>query len=405
MRVWKTFVLLPLLIGAAAMLVPAALLLANLAAESVTGRPIVLFARLYGVEMPVTPTLTLGTLLHGDFQAEAARLAGPLTPVFPLAVRVKSELFYRLFRQSGSPYIDIGRGGELIEHPYIDEYCKRDLALFQIEAQAWLPHLLEMQEEVERRGKQFLYVITPSKVAQYPQFMPSGMRCPAPASARLGLLPMWRGMLDHAGVRYVDTTASVTAAKQQFPIALFPRGGAHWNMIGAAVAAQAIEAGLNASRSDKVFAPFTFTWTPAPAPIYPDDELSSLLNQLQPDLNFVSPLVTFHDEAPLTPCHPITVALVGGSFLHQPGAAIAQGTCRPHMEMWEYWTAYHITWPLPLGFVVWAGEPVEAAERDRNILAADVVIYEENEQLLARTRHGPLLYAFLKAHAAADRER
>ena len=41
-----------------------------------------------------------------------------------------------------------------------------------------------MQDILDARGKVFLYVITPSKVAQNPQYMPDGYTCPAAAKDR-----------------------------------------------------------------------------------------------------------------------------------------------------------------------------------------------------------------------------
>ena len=56
-----------------------------------------------------------------------------------------------------------------VPEEYLDDYCSRDLARFTPEAEAWAGKVREMEDFFEARGKIFLYVITPSKPAIYPE--------------------------------------------------------------------------------------------------------------------------------------------------------------------------------------------------------------------------------------------
>ena len=379
---------LDLLLGLAAIAIPALLLLADQVASALPPyHHIKITPGLVGVTEPIDPALTFARVLDGRWQAAAAQRVGSLSPLYPFAVRLKNQVLYSVFGLSGTPSITVGRGGSLLETGYIEEYCSRDLARFQQQAADWAPKLRQLQDAFAKRGKTFLYVITPSKVAQYPDLIPRGYPCPAPPGDRTGLLPMWRRALERAGVHYADTTLPVMAAHGRYPFVMYPPGGTHWNTVGAALATGTIAAALdNAS----VPAP-GFTWTMTPRPIWPDDDLASLMNVLGNIRRYAVPQVTLSAQPPAQGCRTLSIAIVGGSFMNRPGEDLAQGPCAPRVEEWQYWTVFDITWDH-------AGlekQPVDAAARDARLLATDILLYEENEELVARSQHGPALYGFI----------
>ena len=116
------------------------------------------------------------------------------------------------------------------------------------------------------------------------------------------------------------------------------------------------------------------------------------MNLLSPDRAYAVPRVALSAPAPPGGCRAVSVAIVGGSFMNRPAEDLALGPCRPHVEEWQYWSVFDITWPPGTD----GKAAVNPATRDAKLLAADVLIYEENEQLMARSNHGPALYAFLR---------
>ena len=382
MRRW-----LDLAIGLAAILVPAALLAAD---EIVAAIPpyhhIKITPGLTGVTLPINPEPTPARILDGAWQADFARMIGSRTPLYPFAVRLKDQVLFSVFGLSGIPAVLVGRGGALIEAEYAREYCTRNLASFAPLAQAWAPKIRQMQDAYERHGKRFVYVITPSKVAQYPDLLPAGYPCLASQADRDGLLPLWRQALTAAGVHFVDTTQVVMAAHGQYPFPLYPRSGTHWNAVGAALATNAIAAGLG----DPDLPPMAIHWTMMARPVWPDTDLAQLMNLLREGPLDPVPHVAL--SAPPGACKPVSVAVVGGSFMNRPAEYLAQGPCHPHVEEWQYWTVYDINWPPGID----AKASVDPAARDRKLLMADVMLYEENEQVMARSTQGPLFYAFLR---------
>jgi alginate O-acetyltransferase complex protein AlgJ len=384
MRRW-----LDLAIGLAAILVPAGLLLAD---EIVAALPpyhhIKITPGLTGVTLPIDPEPTAARLLDGAWQADYARMIGSRTPLYPFAVRLKDQILYSVFGLSGIPAVLVGRGGSLIEAEYAHEYCSRDRAAFAPLAKDWAPKIRQMQDAYERHGKTFLYVITPSKVAQYPDLLPAGYPCPAPPADREGLLPLWRQALTEAGVHFVDTTQGVAAAHGRYPFPLYPRGGTHWNSVAAALATNAIAAGLH----DALVPPMDIAWTMKARPVWPDTDLAQLMNLLREGPLDPAPYVALSAPPPPDGCRPVSIAIVGGSFMNRPAEYLALGPCRPHVEEWQYWTVFDINWPPGID----AKASVDPAARDRKLLTADVILYEENEQLVARSAHGPAFYDFLR---------
>src|SRR6185295_7871573 len=102
---------------------------------------------------------------------------------------------YRVFGASPNPLVMIGRSGQLFLPVYPKEYCSRDLSSFIPKAEIWAGRIRDMQNFFDRRGQAFLYVITPSKAAQYPEYIPLSYSCPATTTARTQKMEVWRTSL------------------------------------------------------------------------------------------------------------------------------------------------------------------------------------------------------------------
>ncbi len=388
-RRWYSWPHWPTLLGAAVLAPCALLLMVNLADQALFGRRIVIFpGHLDGVTMPDDAPLSLHDVLSGRFQAVTSRGIGAHQPLYAASVRLRNQIEYSVFGVAGTPFLTVGRHRQLIENAYIEDYCTRDVGRRLQGADAWAAKIRQMQDDVERRGKIFLYVLTPSKVAQYPAILPRGYPCPSTEADRTGLVPAWLQILRRHGVHVADAIAPVTAAHGAYPFNLWPQGGTHWNQVGSALGTQAVTAALQAQRHDGVFAPFTFTWHMTP-PQSPDNDLALLMNLRQTPDHYLVPALTV-TWGPAT-CRPVNVTVVGGSFMIAIAQLLGQGPCHPQIAEYEYWRADRLTWPG--GQIV--KTDVDEARRAREVMDADVLLYEENEQLLGRVQHGPALYDFL----------
>lgn len=390
---------LPAVLGALLLGVGAVLLLANLAVRAAApGREIKLFPGLHGVTQPPEQPLGLRAVLDGSFQRAAGQLVGSRVPLHPFAVRLRNQALYTLFREAAVPSLVVGAGGQLVERAYIDEYCSRNTAAFLPGARLRAGRIREMQDAAERRGQTFLYVLTPSKLAQYPDILPPGIPCPASPADRAGQVPAWLDALRAAGVHLVDTVAVLSAAQGRYPFRLYPKGGAHWNQVGGMLAGQAVSAGLEGLRRDGSFPTVPFAWRMSDRLDPLDTDLADLLNLLVAGAREPMPAVMAEQPPPLPGCTPRRVAVVSGSFGNALGSYLSLEPCRPVVAGYEYWRRRHETWD---GGRVTLGE-VDPAQRARDLEAADAILYEENEQVLGHSDHGRALYRFLLGRLPED---
>ena len=380
------------LLGVCALLLMSNLVLANL------GRPMKLVPGLAGVmaQPPAVDTSWTG-VLHGATQAELARRVAAYMPFYPWAVRLRDQVEYSVFSTTPLPSLTVGRHGILLESAYAVDWCSRDIAAWRPGAVRWAAKIRDMQDETERRGHAFLYVLTPSKVAQYPRYLPPGYTCPSRPADRAGLLPAWRAILHDAGVHVADTAAALSAAHAKYPFPLYPEGGTHWNAVGEAIGQQVVLAALDRLLPGRGFAPGRFTWTMQPHATGNDLDLARLMNLFVPAANGPEPVVSVQPAPPPAPCRPPRVVIVGGSFSHATVEALGSLPCQIPAAEYEYWRAYTLGWD---GHSMTISSGVDARTRDADVLGADVLIYEENEQTLSHPYHGQALWAFLQAHPA-----
>lgn len=386
----------PALAGASALAACAGLLIANMVIGLVAhGHEIrfwdhAAFSALTGVTDRIEKRrLTPRSAWDGSFQAAYAKGVGPRLPVFTFAVRVRNQVMFSLFGTSATQAVLAGAQHELVERAYTDDYCSRDLARFLPGARLWASQVRRMQDVVEGQGKAFLYVVTPSKIAQYPGFLPPGMPCPSTEADRVGLVPAWLALVRAAGVHVVDTTAVITAAHGRYPFPLYPNGGTHWNAVGATLAAQTVAGALAETRPD--FRREDFDWTMSDPPRGVDVDLASLMNLLWwPDARPV-PEVTLRPAPAPVSCTARSVVIVGGSFGHAIGEQLSEQPCHPMVTEYEYWHLLTLTWTD--GEV--AQLPFDEARRSRDLAGADVILYEDNEQMLGHSLHGKALFDYL----------
>ncbi len=342
---------------------------------------------LAGVAKPRPATWSLDAFLSGETQKAVSTNLGRMSPVFPISVRAKNQLVFSLFGGSAAPGVMIGRNGQLYEDIYIDEFCARDGVFDPSRLSLWSSTLRDIQQMAQARGKSFVFLISPSKAARYAEDLPKLAPCAARATTMPEKLAPYRAALDESHVRYVDGPALIDAEKSRQSIALFPRGGSHWNSVGGALAMR------DATRapSTSPIGVLDFTSAPAPEALGADRDLLDLLNLLWPDAHYPTATIGWAGEKGDCARAPRLLAL-GGSFLHQVLAAATLAPCPPQIDYWFYMrTADN---GIELGHYRRApgdasnGERLAATseELDENLAGADFVLLEENEAGIATTK-------------------
>ena len=324
---------------------------------------------------------------NGDNQRAIAYEVTQSIPLRRVLIRVNNQIRYKLFGQFGAPGVLRGEEGHLIEKAYLDEYCARDLAKMEVPARLWASQLKELQDFIQARGHVFIYLITPSKVAHFPEAFVNRYPCASAERDRIGKVPVFVAILKAAGVNVVDAATLTHSMKGKYEFGMVPQGGVHWNQLAVGYAANALIEEINRQRKVPPIAPLKWTYTVSDNAKGEDRDLLDLLNILLPQPEYKVPMLSYAPRV----CGPeskLDVAIVGGSFIHVLSETLAKSACLHGLKGYNY---------LYGGM---RGGPDYKLLKSRMtvtdilpIANADIVILEENESIFPRTvGHAPELY-------------
>ncbi len=391
---WLKLRYLPLIVGASLPLISWFYLMWNTTAGEIN--PSLRFrtkTTIAGVIGEAAPILSLDAVLTGTYQRWVSRSIGQLSPVFKMAVGWKGQIYYSLLGMVpeaglvGPDSVIVGRDQQLFEMNYLNEYCGRDPAKLQTAGGDWATRICRVQDFFNARGKVFLYIITPSKVAQEPQIIPDRYACPGNAKNRAEKLDLYDKILTRHGVQFVDTASEMTAARETYGVSMFPRGGIHWNSLGSALGTQKVIAAVNAQRPAPLLATLNFTWRISYHPQGSDRDLLDIINLPYPDTHYPVPILTYQSSPPPNGCHTISITEVGGSFLRLLNSTLERLGCPPEIIDWFYRDHNHIRYAVGRLYDL----PVDADARRASLLDADVIFLEENDATAPNSMQGELM--------------
>lgn len=356
--------------------------------------------QLFGIAPEPPPPLTLAAVLSGEAQNAFSRRIGTSLPMYPTAVRIKNQIAYSLFDVPAVASIAFGREKHLYEWVYVHEYCGRKGNVDASSVARWADKIKDIQDYAASHGKAFIYLLTPSKAAIYPEYLPDTL-CPARLQETVSKLPPYDRALEERGVHYLDGSRLLAGAREREAIELFPRGGTHWNALGASLAAGQVVRILQQQQSRLDFGLVRTQWRETQEPQGTDRDLLNLLNLYWPDAHYPVPKMLPAASAADRSCRPTKIIEVGGSFLDQVNEALRASGCPPQISYWFYWDFLHIAY---------AGgerrsEPAREAERVADLAGSDVIVLEENEMNIGETEHLKALHALVasETHMATAR--
>jgi alginate O-acetyltransferase complex protein AlgJ len=183
---------------------------------------------------PVKPSLTAAGWWEGKLQSQTEDWIDDRIGFRGYAVRTDNQigvsLFGEAFTRAADPVV-LGRrmmvyaDADLVAYDGLDGFRDRTL-------RKQVRDLRRLQDALARRGIAFLFLISPSKAALYPEYIPPGFVRPdgrRPATAYERMIRMLHG----EGVHVIDSHLILNEEKARSPHALFPPGGVHWNRLAA----------------------------------------------------------------------------------------------------------------------------------------------------------------------------
>jgi hypothetical protein len=345
--------------------------------------------QLYGLIEERAPPFTLNNFVSGDIQAAFSRQIGATLPIYAPAVRVRNQLQYSLFGLVNAPSVMFGRDKRLYERAYIDEYCKRTDRVNAPTVAAWADDIKDIQDYAALHGKAFIYLITPSKAAIYPEYLPESHACPSVSRTTTTKLPPYERALDERGVHYLDGSSLMAAERERQGITLFPRGGTHWNALAAGLASVQLVSRLKAQNPRLDLDGVSTAWTKSRNPEGTDRDLVNMLNLYWFDTDYPVPKITRDSAKTDQACQPAKIMEVGGSFLEQINVALRGSRCPPQISYWFYWNFAHVYYAADKR----RSEPPRDAQRAADLAGSDVILLEENEMNIGETEHLKELHA------------
>jgi alginate O-acetyltransferase complex protein AlgJ len=281
-----------------------------------------------------------------------------------------------------------GRDGVLFEQSYIFAYCGIQPATDVPALPAFAHRLRVVEDWFRRRGKVLVYFTAPTKTSWYPNAIPSGFPCPVEKRDTVHASVL--AALQQAHVDFVDGRAALEAARDHFPVALFPVNGIHWNWLGTAIGVDALltklrELGLTSLPS------FQYQVKVVDQETGYDRDLSDLLNLVWPPPGKPAP------EVSITPSNrhgALLLAAVNDSFFQYLPVVLLDAA---HLFRAETVFGY-----MNIEQRRYQNSEIEVVHADdveiaRTLLTADVVVLEEVESRIG----GPFALRFLDLMEAA----
>jgi len=372
---------------AAAFVVPVLVSIWNLSVGP--RRAIMIGPKLGGVtEARSEVALSWATIADGSFQRALGTRIAEAFALRPLLINLNNSIRFELFGDYPHSYVIRGARGHLFGRIYLDEYCARTAGQGAKLAADVLPRLQAIQNYYRAAGSAFVYLISPSKAAHFPEYFVDRFRCPSTPEARANLIPDYVSALRTGGINVVDAASLIHARKGQYEVPLFPEGGEHWNDIAGALAVSALVEEINRQAGRELIPAFKYSYALSNTKDKADRELADLLNVFFPPLGFTTAKVRYEQPASCEkhPASVLDVSMVGSSFGYLPSQVMIENNCLAKLGFFYY---------LKLG--LFGGQPYRELKRDLSdaeiarVRDARVVILEENEHTIGRTNYTPLL--------------
>jgi len=321
------------------------------------------------------PNLSLSHFFSKKAQQNVEAWFNQGIPLKSYIVRTHNQIYYELFSKSymNKNTVLIGTDDYLYEKYFIEAYCNPSNKQFKNEdLEKWVDNLQQISDFFEKRGKQFIYLISPSKASYFPEFLPPAYACNAVPTRPNYYLAV--NELKKKDFSFVDSSELLLAAKESHPPIGFPQGGSHWTHFGAALVLQEI---LNKLKYKEGVPPPTihFTYTIDNRPKGTDRDLLELANLLDVRRKYPVPVLAITNVNVNSQNAAKKLAIVGTSFIHTIGDILQQQKLFSQVDFYYYYSITHYR------IIDGNKETLEATLPNTydSLWAADIVILEETE--------------------------
>ncbi len=271
----------------------------------------------------------------GKYQEQRSDLMNDSLGLRPDLVRMTNQLDYSLFHKINGSNTVLGKDDYLYEDNFIAEYNGLDLVKDSVVRRTCYK-LKRVQDTLEKLGKTFIFVISPSKAYYYPDKIPHNLLVRKPHSTN------YYGFRNAAlaeRLNLVDFNGWFLKMKDTSRHPLITRQGIHWSLYGATLAADSILSYMTArgvAMPDLKITRLEQTTEPRSA----DADLGNVLNLIYPlkGDTYTYPQCAYvrNDTS-----RKGKLVLIGDSFCW---LWLDNGMLQNTGNGWEFWYYYSIIW-------------------------------------------------------------
>lgn len=319
------------------------------------------------------PQFSLNEWFNRSFQDKFNKWFNHFYGARALFVRLGNQINYSVFSKSYmyDQSIIIGKEKQLYEVGYVRDYCGLTPSTPFIQAERRVKEMKEIQERLREHGVEFTLLITPSKAAIYPEYIPTAF-CEAPQTASRDYT-QFLPLLDKYQLNYIDGHALTSEAKQKEIPPLFCQGGTHWNYLGAFYTVQPLVEQFGALTKKSLGVLRIQDMTVDHSPTGSDSDLAKLLNLAIPpyDYSVPHPAIVNHQAQ-----HRLDRAtFIGGSFTWIVLDIINRANLFDQIDFYYYYKLTLNSYPSK------ESRPVDTAHIDWNndFFASKILVLEVNE--------------------------
>ena len=339
------------------------------------GHPWLFNRTLVGLPTPTPPPApTFENLRNRKWQTALASYFNSAFPGREALVRGINELYFRAFRMPSLPSADmtVGVDDAIISTVYLREYYLDRTGPERPAAIA--AAVRRIGELCREHGIPFTFVLTPTKVAVCPEWVPKAWK--ERHDSRPRSCDILRRILSESGVRFVDAARIVSDAKAGGKLKgpAFALGGIHWTKEAAVPAANAILDDL--ARQGLPVVPIEVASLEiVDTPQNYDGDVLNVMNLISP-WRYPSPKLSLKRRSGPT-ARRLSLVFVGGSFVTAPGGLMSESGQFDEVASFNYLNQHKLLLLEETAKVI--RTPAPPIDFGAEVFSADALVVELNE--------------------------
>lgn len=342
---------------------------------------------LHGIELPKTYVkFNYRSFREESFQKSLEEYLVKSNELWGYALQIGNQFYYSIFNQV-SPKLNnsvlSGNDGQFFQSMYLSSYNKsRKLNIDKMHMQ--VDRLKLVSEDLKRRGKLLILLISPNTIHLYPESLPNSYKTKVHVS-EINSYELFMPEIEKSGVLYFDTTDFLVSLKDKnykYQGAFFQKTGSHLNDIGVCHQVNGI---LNLSSKKFLNVPkllncndFEYIYPP----LKRDIDLIEIANLLYPERYFFpSPKLNQKDPNLESANEKLNFLMIGTSFLFGIQNALEVNHISNRATLYFYNKTYRERYKdqfIPKKISNWVVETEKY----------DVIIVEANHSFLSRMGYG-----------------